>query len=102
MDGLERLAKRSAALCGTYVYEGSSGWNLQHLKERFGGQAIVAFTWAKRRQGLILPADSQIQEVVDLAGKKVTLRQASAGSHILFEHLVAQAGLTPDAFETVG
>ncbi len=101
LDGLERLAGRSAAMCGTHVFEGDARWNLQHLQERFAGQPVVALTWARRRQGLILPKGSGLSAVADLAGRRVTLRQTTAGSRILFEHFAAEAGLAPDAFETV-
>lgn len=102
LDGLERLANRSAALSGTHLFEGAAGWNLAHLQERFADQPLVALTWAKRRQGLILPPGSAIEGVADLAGKRITLRQPSAGSRLLFEHYAEEAGLTAEAYETVG
>lgn len=102
LDGLERLADRKAALAGTHVFESPGTWNLAHLRERFSGQPLVALTWAKRRQGLILAPDSKIERVEDLVGKRVTLRQTTAGSRLLFEHFCKVAGLTPEAYETVG
>lgn len=102
LDGLERVAKRTASLCGTHVFEGKDVWNLEHLQARFAGQPVVALTWAKRRQGLILPPGSAIKSVAGLGGKRVTLRQNTAGSRILFEHFAKEAGLAEGDFETVG
>ncbi len=101
LDGLDRLAKRTASASGTHVYEGQAQWNLDHLRERFSSQAVVAMAWAKRRQGLILPAGSSITAMAELAGKRVTLRQPTAGSRILFDHFATKAGLSAEAYQTV-
>ncbi len=101
LDGLTRLKERRALMCGAHVFEGAERWNLAHLQEAFSGLPVVAIAWARRRQGLILPQGSAIRGFADLAGRRVTLRQPTAGSHILFQHFAEEAGLSSRAFETV-
>jgi len=101
LDGLARVKERQAQMCGTHVFESPGQWNLQHLRESVADLPVVAIAWARRRQGLILPEDSPIRAFADLDGKRVTLRQPSAGSHILFQHFATEAGLAPEAYETV-
>ena len=101
LDGLARVRERRALMCGAHVFEGADRWNLAHLREAFAGLPVVAIAWARRRQGLILPPGSPIRGFAGLAGRRLTLRQPTAGSHILFRHFAAEAGLAPEAYETV-
>ncbi len=51
--------------------------------------------WARRSRGLILAPglEDAIRGLADLRGRRVVLRQPKAGGQILFDHLLAEAGL---------
>ncbi|VAW12189.1 Periplasmic molybdate-binding protein/domain [hydrothermal vent metagenome] len=102
LDGIERLADGGAVMTGMHVFEGPAGWNLGLVRDRFAGRPLVVLRWAKRRQGLIVPQGSDIARVVDLKGRLVSLRQATAGSRLLFDHFSAQAGLGLGDFSILG
>ena len=96
LDGLHRLAAGEAAICALHVFDPASGeYNLPLLRESLGGLGVVAIEWAWREQGLVVAAGNPlgIAGLADLRGRRVAGRQAAAGSHILFAHLLAEAGI---------
>jgi len=111
LDGLERFSAGEAIACGMHIFEpgtdqaidvGDGNWNVGHAGGA-KGEAIVLLEWARRRQGLILGADAgrSIGAVGDLRGHRIALRQKTAGSRILFDHLLSQSGLAHDDLEIV-
>ncbi len=105
LDGLDRLARAEAIACGMHVFEPESGgWNLAHVTGRLSAAPVVLIEWAKRSGGLIIdPAlDGQIGGIADLAGRRVARRQAAAGGQVLFDHLLAEAGLSDEALAPAG
>ncbi len=102
LDGVERLAAGEAAICGLHVLDSASGeYNLPFLRDRLAGLGVVAVEWARRDQGLVVaPGNPRgLRGIADLRDKaaRIIPRQSGAGSQILFEHLVAEAGLAlPD------
>jgi excisionase family DNA binding protein len=104
LDGLDRLANNEATACGMHVYEPETGdWNRAHVDARLGDAPVVLIEWAKRNRGLILAPslDGKIAGIADLKGRSVALRQPKAGGQILFDHLLAEAGLTRDDIKPV-
>ncbi|GAB5470143.1 MAG: helix-turn-helix transcriptional regulator [Rhodospirillales bacterium] len=101
LDGLVRVKARQALLAGTHVFEAAGRWNLDHFQADFAALPTVALHWAGRSQGMILPPGTRVADFGALAGKRLVLRQETAGSHILFQHFAAEAGLQPSAYETV-
>lgn len=104
LDGLQRMASGEAAIAGLHVFEPARGdWNLEHLRETLGDAPVVLVEWAKRQQGLLLRRDlaERIASVADLAGRRVVRRQAAAGAGLLLDHLLAEAGVAPDAVDFV-
>jgi excisionase family DNA binding protein len=104
LDGLDRLADGEAIACGMHVFEPETGdWNRTHLSARLGDAPVVLIEWAKRSRGLILaPAlEGRIGGIADLRGRRVALRQPKAGGQILFDHLLAEAGLTRADIEPI-
>ena len=96
LDGLDRLADGEAIACGLHVFEpDTGGWNRAHVEARLHGAPVVLIEWAKRSRGLIVaPAlEGKITGIADLRGHRVALRQPRAGGQILFDHLLAEAGL---------
>jgi excisionase family DNA binding protein len=110
LDGLDRLAAGEALACGLHVFEpASGGWNTAHAAERLGATPMVLIEWAKRARGLIVTPglEDEITGIAALKGRRVALRQPKAGGQILFDHLLAEAGLSradidpvPDAART--
>lgn len=97
LDGLERLAAGEAVICGLHVFDPESGgYNRAAVERTFKGLDVVLIEWAWRDQGLVLAAGNPlgITSIEDLRANKarVVARQAEAGSRILFDHLLAEAG----------
>ena len=104
LDGLDRLADGEAIACGMHVFEPESGgWNRSHVEARLADAPVVMIEWAKRTRGLILaPAlAGRITGITGLKGRRVALRQPKAGGQILFDHMLAEAGLTRADIEPI-
>lgn len=100
LDGLRRLAAGRVIGAGVHLFEpDSGGWNLSHVERMLPGEPVVLMEWARRRQGVVVPAGNPrgITGVADLAGCRVIARQPGAGSRVLLDHLLAGAGLAPGA-----
>ena len=105
LDGLDRLAAGEAIACGLHVFEpDTGGWNRTHVSVRFAEAPVVLIEWAQRSRGLILAPKlkGKVLGVADLRGRRVALRQPKAGGQILFDHLLAQAGLGRTDIKTAG
>ncbi len=113
LNGLRRFLDGEALFCGLHVPDGSApdplgGSANRHLfygsgqgEDGAGGRTarIVLLEWARRRQGLILPKGNPkgIETLADLARSRATLRprQPEAGSRVLLDLLITQAGMKP-------
>lgn len=98
MDGLDRFARGEGIATGLHVFDGASrDWNRATVSARFAGQPVVLAEWAWRDRGLIVARGNpkKIRGIGDLAGLTVVPRQAAAGSQVLLEHLLHEAGLAP-------
>lgn len=96
LAGLERLAQGKAQAAGLHVFEPENGgWNRVHIARTTGLTSVVLIEWAKRRQGLVVPAGNPlgITGLEDLKGRTIIPRQPAAGSQVLLEHLLAKAGM---------
>ncbi|MEM7188446.1 MAG: helix-turn-helix transcriptional regulator [Pseudomonadota bacterium] len=101
LDGLGRIADGQAIAAGLHVFEPDRGdWNIGLVSDRLGSAPIVLVEWARRQQGLILPAGSGVSEIADLTGRRVARRQATAGAGLLFDHLLHAAGMDWGALGT--
>lgn len=106
LDGLRRLKEDQAIVAGLHLHEAEEDgedWNSRHVAESLAGLAVVLLEWAWRERGLIVAPDNPMKfsGLSDLPGKRVVPRQAEAGSQLLFETVLATAGVAPDSFETV-
>ena len=107
LDGLERLAAGEAVICGLHVFDPESGgYNRAAVERTFEGLDVVLIEWAWRDQGLVLAAGNPlaITSIEDLRANKarVVARQAEAGSRILFDHLLAEAGTKAADLDILG
>lgn len=99
LSGLERLAAGQAQLAGLHLPEEHGvGWNVEHVKRALPGQPVVLVEWARRQQGLVVPAGNplKLERIADLAGRRVIGRQRGAGAFVLLGKLLREVGLGPD------
>ena len=97
-DGLKRMAAREGVACGTHLYE-SDGWNIESVRQQFEHRPVVLVEFARRVRGLIVAAGNplQISGLSSISGHRVAHRQSTAASQLLFEHLLVEEGVVPDA-----
>jgi putative molybdopterin biosynthesis protein len=102
--GIARLAAGEATAAAIHWRDSiGDGYNGELIRATFGpgGHDIVALEWAQRRQGLLLAAGNphRVRGIADVARRKlrVVARQPGAGSHRLFEQLLAAQALAPGA-----
>jgi excisionase family DNA binding protein len=101
LDGLERFARAEGMMAGMHVPEGPESWNSEHVRSKLPGQPVVLIEWARRQQGLIVAAGNptSLKSVAELSGRRVVLRQPEAGSFLLLEGLLREAGLDMGALD---
>ena len=105
LHGIERLATGEAAICALHVLDVATGeYNLPVVRRSLGALGVVVVEWAWRDQGLVVPEGNPkaIAGIADLPGVRVATRQAEAGSHILFEHLLSAADMTVSDLDVAG
>lgn len=98
LDGLDALRERRAVAAALHIVDPDTGaFNVPALQSALPDQDIVAFGWAWRQQGLLVAKGNpkKLRTLGDLRRRRVTtiLRQPAAGSHVLFMHLLAEAGV---------
>jgi putative molybdopterin biosynthesis protein len=101
LDGLDALAGNEAVAAGAHVVDPDTGeYNLAAIANVLPGRDFVAIEWAWRAQGLIVaPGNPHAPTgLADLVAKKLRFvpRQEQAGSHVLFVHLLSEAGIALD------
>jgi excisionase family DNA binding protein len=102
LDGLERFARGEGLAAGLHLYQPrDDDWNTALVRSRFAAEPVVLMEFAWRERGLIVaPAGrGAIDRLEDLRGRRLVRRQAGAGSQLLLEHLLAQAGIAPAELE---
>ena len=97
-DGLARFARGEAAVCGLHIPDPEGeGYNVEAVKRASTDHDIVLLEWARRRQGLMLAPGNPlgIGGVADLASRGARLidRQEGAGSRLLLDRLLREAGI---------
>lgn len=98
LDGLERFARAEGLAAGLHIFDRASReWNIPAVKERFAGEPVVLVEWVWRERGLIVEPGNpkKIGGMSDLKGLRVVPRQPQAGSQVLLEHHMSEAGVEP-------
>jgi len=103
LDGVGRFAAGEAAVCGLHVLDPAGAedddgrYNMAIARDSCRGLGVVLVEWAWRDQGLVLAPGNPlgIRTIGDLKtkGARVVARQNEAGSRVLFEHLLGEAGI---------
>lgn len=102
--GVEALVRGEAVAAAAHWLDAASGeYNVPLVREALAGSDVVVLEWARRTQGFLLRQGNprRIRKVTDLARKRVRIatRQTASGSHRLFAHLLAQAGVASDTLD---
>ncbi len=100
MGGLTALKGRSALMAGTHLFDEESGdFNFPFFRKYLPGLDVTCVNLAIRHQGLIVAKGNPlgIRGVEDLARPDVRFinRQRGAGTRILLDHHLRQAGISP-------
>jgi putative molybdopterin biosynthesis protein len=100
MGGLTALKGRSALMAGTHLFdEDSKDFNFPFFRKYLPGLDVACVNLAIRHQGLIVARGNPlgIRGVEDLARPEVRFinRQRGAGTRILLDHHLRQAGIDP-------
>ncbi len=99
LDGLDRFAAREGMAAGLHLYEPETdSWNVPVVRERFGSEPVALLEFAWRERGLIVAAgaESELDAVTALAGRRLVPRQDGAGSQVLLQSMMKEAGLDAD------
>ncbi len=102
LGGLIALRRREAHLAGTHLLDPESGeYNVPYVRRYLPGEDVVLVTLTRREQGLIVRRGNPkgIASVEDLTRPDVTYvnRQRGAGTRVLLDYLLAQAGIEAPA-----
>jgi putative molybdopterin biosynthesis protein len=98
LDGVKRFSEGQAVACGMHILDMTDGgYNVSVASQATVGLECVLLEWAWREQGLITQFDtSGIDSLNDAvnANMRFIVREPQAGSRVLFQHLIHEAGLT--------
>ena len=98
LDGLDRFARGEGVATALHLFDPETkGWNVAAVESRFARHHVVLVEFAWRERGLIVGADKKrkISGIAGVKGMRMVPRQPEAGSQRLLEHLLGEAGLTP-------
>ncbi|WP_042345602.1 molybdopterin biosynthesis protein [Bacillus massiliigorillae] len=98
MAGMLAIKKGEAHVAGIHLLDSENKtYNTSYVKKILQGENVVLYPFLKRKQGWIVPKGNplQITSVSDIATQKAMFvnRQKSAGTRILFDLLLQEAGL---------
>ena len=99
--GLDALARDEASAALVHWRDDASGeYNVPLVRATLDASDVVVLEWARRAQGLLVPAGNpkHVKTVADIAAKRLRFaaRQPGSGSRQLWAHLLASAGLRDD------
>jgi putative molybdopterin biosynthesis protein len=100
LGGLVALKRREAHFGGCHLLDpATGGYNWRYIRQYLPGVPVTLITLVEREQGLIVPRGNPqgISGMGDVAREDVSVvnRQRGAGTRILFDYELEQAGLTP-------
>ncbi len=100
MAGLIALRGGEAHMAGSHLLDPKTGeYNWSYIDRYMKGREAVVVNFVRREQGIFLPAGNprDIRGIEDLAREDVTIvnRQSGAGTRVLLDHLLSEAGISP-------
>ena len=100
--GLERVVKGQASASVLHIFcPVEQSWNIDAVKAACAEKDVVLLHWANRSRGLVMTT-SAAENVTSLSAIRpwrLSQRQAGTGAQILFDHLLAEAGLKKDELD---
>ncbi len=101
MGGIMAIRQKEAHLAGVHLLDTATGqYNKSFINQYFPKKDVVLVHLAWRKQGLMVAKGNplDIQTVADIAAQKASYlnRQRGAGTRLLFDYLLEQAGLQPE------
>lgn len=101
MAGLMAVRKGEAHVAGVHLLDPETKeYNRSYVKKILAGQDVVLYPFLKRKQGFILAPGNPlgIESAADIVEKQASFvnRQKGAGTRILFDLLLKEAGYEPE------
>lgn len=96
LDGLARFRANHCIAAGLHIPErGLERWNVGTVEDAVGNEAVVLIEWAKRTRGLIYrpSVGRPIRGLADVGDLRFQPRQPEAGSELILNTLLAEAGM---------
>lgn len=100
MGGIMAIGRGQAHLAGVHLFDAETGeYNIPYIKKMLPQHDLSLVNLAYRMQGWIVPAGNprSIKSIRDLVSTENGFinRQKGAGTRLLFDHLLKEAGLNP-------
>ncbi|QNO15222.1 molybdopterin biosynthesis protein [Alkalicella caledoniensis] len=102
LGGIMALKKGEAHFAGIHLLDPQSGtYNIPYIKKYLKGTKIVLMNLVKRTQGLMVQKGNpkNIKAIGDLPGLSLANRQKGAGTRVLLDYLLEQAGVSPASIQ---
>ncbi len=101
MGGITAIGHDQAHLAGIHLFDpATKDYNRPYIRKMLPDREVHLVNLTYRMQGWIVPKGNPdgIEKIEDLVNKKIAFinRQKGAGTRILFDHLLTEAGLSPD------
>ncbi len=99
MDGLTRFAAGEGVAAGLHLLGAEGVWNISDVQDHAGAIDAVLIAFARRARGLVLRSEDagRISGLADLPDLRLAARPATTGSDRLLQHVLAEAGISPEA-----
>ena len=100
--GLERVVKGQASASVLHIFcPVKQSWNIDAVKAACAEKDVVLLHWANRSRGLVMTtsAAENVSSLSAILPWRLSQRQAGTGAQILFDHLLAEAGLKKDELD---
>ncbi len=101
MGGIAAIGRDQAHLAGIHLFDpATKEYNRPYIKKLLPDKKVRLVNLTYRMQGWIVPRGNpdRIENIEDLVTKKLAFinRQKGAGTRVLFDHLLREAGFSPD------
>jgi len=101
MGGIAAIGRNQAHLAGVHLFDPQTNeYNVPYIKKILPDQKVHLLNLTYRMQGWMIPKGNpdQVKTVRDLHEKKLSFinRQKGAGTRLLFDHLLQEAGIKPE------
>ena len=101
MGGISAIGAGQAHFAGIHLFEQASGeYNIPFIRRLLPNQPVILVNFAYRTQGWLLPNGNplNLRNISDLLkeGIRYINRQRGAGTRLLFDYLLEQAGIGPE------